>query len=234
MKMKHISAVLALAGLAASGAYAQTETAIDAGTGFGTAANVTYNGSSLLLSQTSTYRFASDINASQSSTTATITLGPLTDMTGAGSYSFNSSNGNFSQMLNGSTFTVSDGTGTLLSGSFGNAVLSGVNGGSSGGVQLVANSVTYTGGSYFPAGFQTTNGSLSLEFTSVTDTASGTSGFRANASGVSAFTAHDGATFSAVPTTSTVPEPGTYAAFLVGGLGVLGLMASARKRSLVA
>jgi hypothetical protein len=36
------------------------------------------------------------------------------------------------------------------------------------------------------------------------------------------------------PVNTAVPEPGTYAAFLVGGLGVLGLMVGARKRSLVA
>ena len=36
------------------------------------------------------------------------------------------------------------------------------------------------------------------------------------------------------PSPAGVPEPGTYAAFLVGGLGVLGLMVGARKRSTLA
>jgi hypothetical protein len=35
----------------------------------------------------------------------------------------------------------------------------------------------------------------------------------------------------ATASSSQVPEPGTYAAFLIGGLGVLGLMIGARKRS---
>jgi hypothetical protein len=57
-------------------------------------------------------------------------------------------------------------------------------------------------------------------------------GYTAGVAGISDGTTVNVASYA--PTTAAVPEPGTYAAFLVGGLGVLGLMVGARKRSLVA
>jgi putative flippase GtrA len=159
---------------------------------------------------------------------ATVSFDTLTN----GTYTFNSATGAFDQLLNPlsrTTFTITDnGTGTvLLSGSFGSADLTGYNGASSGNVNLTSNSVIYTGGTFFPNDFAPNNGSLSIEFTS-------TNPFVANASGLSAFIANDGITFSARPTSgngghSVVPEPSTTASFALGAFGLLGLLLRGRR-----
>lgn len=149
----------------------------------------------------------------------------FTNMTN-GSYVYNA-NGTFDQQLNPngaiSSFVVTDNTNNtvLLSGTFGGADLTGTNASSSGNVNLELNDVTYTGGTFFPAGYSPTNGSLSVEFTS-------TAPFSASASGLAAFDAVDGVTFSA-PAIAAVPEPASMASFAVGGLLLLGALLSKRR-----
>jgi hypothetical protein len=149
----------------------------------------------------------------------------FTNMTN-GSFSL-SGNGSFDQVLNPtgtSSFLITDNTthAVLLSGTLGTADLTGFSGASSGNVNLVSNNVTYTGGTFFPAGFSPTNGSLAIEFTSTTP-------FSATASGLGAFTAVDGITFSGLNQRGPggggngVPEPASFASM---GLGAAMLLAA--------
>lgn len=144
--------------------------------------------------------------------------------------------GSFSQGLNGGSFTINNGSGTLLSGTFGPSTLNGTDTGpqpsgapgssASGSVTLVSDSVTYTGGTYFdPTKFSPNNGSLSISFK-----ASGP--IVASATQVNSFVANDVITFSALPLPMTgVPEPASVAGMGVGFLFLLGLAFFAKRRS---
>jgi hypothetical protein len=156
--------------------------------------------------------------------TVHLSLGPST-ITG---YTLTGGGSGFSEMLTGvGTFTITNNSdsATLLSGTFGNGTLTGsqdpTTKAETGGLQV--SNLTYTGGSRLDG--QGPGGSLSLEFVNAN--------FTFNSTSVSSFTAKDSATYTA-NAPAGVPEPGTYAAFLIGGLGVLGLMVGARKRSMVA
>jgi hypothetical protein len=227
-------AAAALVVVTGSAAMAQTtEFPIANSAGNDQALNVTYNPTTGFLLSSPTggiYHILSDVGLG-SDLDADVVLGPLTP---TGPYTFNSGTGAFSEGLSGSSFTITDdATHTvLLSGTFGSSTLSGNNNSSSGGVALTTNSVTYTGGTFFPTGtYSPLNGNLGITFTSAAAVGGGP---LAGTNGVNAFSAHDAIDFSAPKLPPSVPEPGTYAAFLMGGLGVLGLMIGARKRSLVA
>jgi hypothetical protein len=142
--------------------------------------------------------------------------------------------GVFTQELNPGTFTITSGSTTLLSGTFGYSNLSGVDqsvGGSpgtsaSGTVNLVANDLTYTGGTDFDSSkFQSTGGVLSIEYTA-------TGPIVASATQVNSFIATDGVTFEAVPLPVTgVPEPASVAGLGIGLLFLVGLGLRAKKRN---
>jgi hypothetical protein len=164
----------------------------------------------------------------------TINFGTLTNI--PGSYiPPDPSTGAFSQGLNGGTFSITQGSTVLLSGTFGASTLSGTDtslqptgapGSSpSGSVTLVANSLTYTGGTYFDAThFSPNNGSLSIGFN-----ASGP--IVASATQVNDFVANDVITFDALPLGTTVPEPASLAGLGIGFLFLVGLAFVAKRRS---
>jgi hypothetical protein len=151
----------------------------------------------------------------------------------------------------GANTTVTAANGTLINLTTGEDLLSGTYDGSTlaatiptGGstttasVRETLNGLQYNGGLFFnlaqSAGL-TNPGAFSFDLTSVaTIGGPATISINTGGTGFNPFTAGGAGTFSAFRPTANVPEPGTYAAFLVGGLGVLGLMVGARKRSMVA
>jgi len=145
--------------------------------------------------------------------------------------------GAFSQGLNGGAFTISNGSGTLLSGTFGPSTLSGTDTGpqptgspgssSSGSVTLISDSVDITGGTYFdPTKFSPNNGSLSISFK-----ASGP--IVASATQVNGFVANDVITFSALPLGMSVPEPPSGTGLGIGFLFLIGMALFAKRRGSV-
>lgn len=144
--------------------------------------------------------------------------------------------GAFTQELNPGSFTITSGGTTLLSGTFGYSNLSGVDqsvGGtpgtsSSGTVNLVANDLTYTGGTDFDSSkFQSTGGTLSIEYT-----ASGP--IVASATQINSFVATDGVTFEAIPLPVTgVPEPASVAGLGIGLVLLAGLALRAKRRNAI-
>jgi hypothetical protein len=212
-------------------AMAQNETVIaDAGGNSNAGSNyVVWNPSTGLTDTTRNGKIEGRVGNGPLDSDVTLNFSTLAPVTGPGSYSYNSVSGAFVQNLSGGTFTITaNGTGTtLLSGTFGPSQLSGNNGAASSGVQLQSNSVTYTGGTYFPtSGFSMDNGSLSLTFT-------GGDSIVAGLTGVSGYTTGDQIVFSAVPVQTTLtPEPASFATFGIGALALLGLAFAAKRRSL--
>jgi len=136
------------------------------------------------------------------------------------------STGAFSQGLGGGSFTITQGSTVLLSGTFGPSTLTGTDTSSqplgtpgtssSGSVNLVSDSVTYTGGTYFDSSlFSPTGGSLSIAFNA-------SKPIVASATQINGFVAADVITFNALPLTG-VPEPSSVAGLGVGLLVLLGL-----------
>jgi hypothetical protein len=141
--------------------------------------------------------------------------------------------------FSGGSFTISttDSTGDLLKGTFNSSALTSVNGSTGSVFNISMNGVTYTGGLYLTEylaanpGATGAIGNLAVSLSGINPPTSGAG----TGGGFTAFSAAGGVgTFDATPVRPSVPEPGTYAAFLVGGLGVLGLMVGARKRGMVA
>jgi hypothetical protein len=146
-------------------------------------------------------------------------------LSNTGAYTFNPLTKAFDQPLTGGSFDIFNGSTTFLSGTFGQSDLTGAGGAQSGNVSLESNSVTFTGGTLFPAAYDPTGGTLAIEFNSV-------SPFVAGASGLSAFTGVDGITFSAPSTRGNhgaTPEPGSLAIFSLGGFALLGMLVRPRK-----
>jgi hypothetical protein len=207
----------------ATGAHAATLTAFAIAGGTTQDANVFYTpGTGGGLSVVSTSEFLQGKLGQGFDNNATISFTNMAN----GSFSLSGS-GAFDQLLNPastSSFVITDNTthAVLLSGTVGSADLTGHTGASSGNVNLTSNNVTYTGGTFFPSGFSNTNGSLAIEFTSTTP-------FSATASGLGAFTAVDGITFSGLNERGPggggngVPEPASYASM---GLGAAMLLAA--------
>ena len=157
----------------------------------------------------------------------TISFTTLTPV--AGGHTFNPGTGAFTDLLNAGSFTITDNSThtVLLSGTFGGSTLSGTSGASSSSLNLNLDSLTYTGGTYFPAGYSPNNGTLAFSF-------NGTTPVTADQNQTNAFTATDVCTFSAVKTSTTVPEPASFATFGIGMLVMLALAGLAKRRSMAA
>jgi hypothetical protein len=184
------------------------------------AGNVSYTSGGLTIFTTSGFIFSKV--APLSALPVTISF---TGMSKTGTYTYNPLTKAFDQPLTGGSFDIFKGATTYLEGTFGLSDLVGTGGAQSGNVNLKANSVDYTGGTFFPAGYTATGGSLAIEFTSV-------SPFVAKASGLSSFTGVDGITFSAPSPSNNhgaTPEPGSIVTFSLGGLALLGLLMRSRK-----
>jgi hypothetical protein len=224
---KTIASLLGVVGFALVAGAAQAQVTLGNSSPNTNAQNVTYTGGA-----TPTFTL-SDGNqeykdlynpATFGNVTVNLSLGP----SAISNYTLTGGGTGFSEMLTGTgSFSIVNNVGgaTLLSGTFGTGSLSGstdpVTHAETGG--LTISNLTYTGGTRLDG--QGPLGSMSVEFVNAN--------FTFNSTSVSSFTAKDSATYTA-NTPAGVPEPGTYAAFLVGGLGVLGLMVGARKRSMVA
>ena len=132
----------------------------------------------------------------------------------------------YTQGLGAGTFSLTDVSGNLLSGTFGGGnILTVTQGSTTSSITNTVNNVTYTGGTYFVNSGLQNPGSFSVSMTSVSPSpVIGEDGY------LSSFTAGGTSTFSAtVPRVTTVPEPATVAPFVMGGLGLMGLAFRARK-----
>ena len=130
----------------------------------------------------------------------------------------------FTQGLGAGTFSLTNGSNTLLTGTFtGGNILTVVSGSTTAGITNTVNNVTYTGGSYFTKSGLLNPGSFSTTITSVTPSPKiGADGY------LTGFTSAGTTNFSAtIP--AAVPEPATVAPFIMGGLGLMGLAFRARK-----
>lgn len=232
-----VASVVALTVLAAGSAFGATETAIGVASGN----SVTYTagpngGITVTALNTSSYK----------NYLTNTTIQPTTVVfTGMGNAYVNGSpvytppdpvTGQYSQELNPGSFTIMSGSTVLLSGNFQYSNLTGVDQsgqplGTPGtsadaGVQLVTDSLTYTGGTEFdPTKFSSSNGTLSFEFTS-------TGPIVASSTQVNNFIATDGITFEAVPLAAPpgVPEPASLVGLAVGLLLLAGLALRAKQR----
>jgi len=166
--------------------------------------------------------FTSDghINGLTNYNPATISFTGLTNV--PGSYvPPTSPGGTFSQGVSGGTFDIYEGSTVYLEGTFGPATLFGTDGGSSASINLVSDSVTYTGGTDFSSAlWQATNGSLSFSLNADPSISAGQFS-------LAPFVANDTVTFDALP---GVPEPSAMAGLGMGLLGLLGLGCLAARR----
>ncbi len=130
----------------------------------------------------------------------------------------------YTQGLGAGTFSLTNASNTLLSGTFtGGNILTVASGSTTSSITNTVNNVTYTGGSYFTKSGLLNPGSFSISMTSVKPSpVIGADGY------LSQFTAGGTSTFSAT-TPAAVPEPATVAPFIMGGLGLMGLAFRARK-----
>ena len=131
----------------------------------------------------------------------------------------------YTQGLGAGTFSLTNASNTLLSGTFtGGNILTVASGSTTSSITNTVNNVTYTGGSYFTNSGLLNPGSFSISMTSVSPSpVIGEDGY------LSQFTAGGTGTFSATLPSTTVPEPATVAPFIMGGLGLMGLAFRARK-----
>ena len=133
----------------------------------------------------------------------------------------------YTEHLTGGTFTLFDSaTSTLLlSGKFGGGdLLKGTQGASTASLVNTLTNVTYTGGTYFTASGFNNPGAFSIALTSVIPNVGITSGY------LDSFAAGGTGTFSArIP--APTPEPATVVPFMLGGLGLLGLIVRKTRRT---
>ncbi|BDI29816.1 hypothetical protein CCAX7_18670 [Capsulimonas corticalis] len=158
---------------------------------------------------------------------ATFTFSPLTATSGYDT-TFGVEN------LSGGSFSVVNGSGTLVSGTFTGSSFSTIPGSQT--VTFLSNTVTYTGGSKLaPAGLVPTDtGSFSFSFANSNHT--GSSGVKVTGGYIDSFTTDGvGGTFSGTPGSggghgpgNPVPEPGSVAVLMIGGMFLLG--AALRRR----
>jgi hypothetical protein len=128
-------------------------------------------------------------------------------------------------------FSVTQGTTTFLAGTFTGGTITAVVDGTNSTANESFSGVTYStvNQTYYPGFGNPGDFTFSVAATApIALTGSGANLTFANFSGSAS------GQFNASRLPTGVPEPGTYAAFLVGGLGVLGLMVGARKRGMVA
>lgn len=135
--------------------------------------------------------------------------------------------GNYEQSLTGGTFLLkSSGGSTLLSGTFSSGnLLSGTVGSDAGVLRNTLVNVAYTGGSYFTASGLVNPGSFSFSLVGANPTLSVSNGH------FNDFTSTGSGVFSASKPSSVVPEPATVVPFVLGGLGLLGLVVRKSRRT---
>ncbi len=133
----------------------------------------------------------------------------------------------YEQSLTGGTFLLKSNSGsTLLSGTFdGGNLLSGTVGSDAGVLRNSLVNVVYTGGSYFTASGLVNPGSFSFSLVGAKPTLSVVNGH------FNDFTSTGSGVFSASPASSVVPEPATVVPFVLGGLGLLGLVVRKSRRT---
>ena len=146
--------------------------------------------------------------------------------TGGTTTAFNPVTGAFVETFTGGKFSAVSGGSDLLSGLFTGGTIQGTVGQPSGGLNVTG--VTYAAGSTaLPAIFSPDGGTISLTYNVILP-----DGYAVSPGGqLQNFTASDSGVYSAVKTTTTVPEPATLAPFVLGGLGLLGLIARKTRRT---
>lgn len=143
--------------------------------------------------------------------------------TGGSTTSFNSITGAFVETFTGGTFSAISGGNDLLSGTFGSGTILGIVGQQSGGLNVTG--VTYAPGSTaLPANFSPNGGTISLTYNVILP-----GGYAVTGGKLQSFTASDSGVYSAVKT--AVPEPATVVPFMLGGLGLLGLIVRKTRRT---
>lgn len=134
----------------------------------------------------------------------------------------------YKQALGNGTFLLKSSTNVdLLSGSFGGGnILSAATSSSTSSITNTVNNVVYDSiGTYFAASGLLNPGSFSISMTSVAPAPSVSGNY------LNGFTAGGTSTFSATKAPTTVPEPATVVPFMLGGLGLLGLIARKTRRT---
>ena len=220
-------AVLAMVGVgSASAAPGQTTFASATGAGASASNCFTYTGASgfsITPGATFTGQLLSNPPGQFPTTLSFVGLNNVGDVTGTGTTA-----DPYNQLLSGGSFTLTanGGADLLLAGTFdGGYLLQGQEGSSTSSITNKVNNVIYTGGSYFTASGLDNPGSFSLSMTSVTPTIGVTNGH------FNDFVAGGTGTFSATTPSSVVPEPATVVPFLLGGLGLLGLVVRKARRT---
>ena len=149
----------------------------------------------------------------------------FTGFSASGAATGDGSAGNpYTQGLGAGTFSLTDASNTLLTGTFtGGNILTVVSGSTTASITNTVNNVSYTGGSYFTNSGLLNPGSFVTSLLGVSPSPSvGGDGY------LTSFTAGGTTNFSAT-TRAAVPEPATVAPFIMGGLGLMGLAFRARK-----
>jgi len=213
-------AAVGLAAISLGSASAQAPISIVGSTGLDQADNVFWNPTTGL-----TINNLNAVVASTVSPTLGVIAPSTISFTPLAPVSFTLNGTAFIETLGPGSFTVTGpnpGGPVLLMGSFGNSILTGNIGSTSGGVNLVTNSVTYdaaTPGTLFPGalGYIKTGGSLSLTFTGQQVGPPPT--LNSTGDGLNTFEVHDSVVWAAVKP-NAVPEPGAVA--LLSSLAVCG------------
>lgn len=126
----------------------------------------------------------------------------------------------FQETFTGGTFSDYSGGVKLLAGTFTGGTILGAVGSPTGGLDITG--VTYDADSSALGSYSPLNGAISLTYNAINP-----SGYSLTEGGkLNSFTATDSGTYSAV---TAVPEPASVAPFVMGGLGLMGLVARTRK-----
>ncbi len=233
--LSSILAIAALSVMATTGAFAQNFLSTNGGTGSNGTPNLTWNGTSLLISSNNMAISPEASNATPAqppaiSSGVSINVGPLTG-TGYIDTGATPNTGTFIETFGAGTFTVSEGGTTFLTGQFtGGDFTNGV----------TNNSITYqmtgvsfgdgvhasSAGTYFPGNYNPATGAMSGEAN-----ISNNGSLSWSALGVTAFNGNDGITWSAPAIPTTTPEPASFATFGIGALALLALVAFKRRNS---
>jgi hypothetical protein len=145
--------------------------------------------------------------------------------TGGSTTAFNSVTGAFTETFTGGTFSVYNGATDLLSGTFSGGTIQGTVGDQSGGLNVTG--VTYDAASTaLPSTYNPNGGTISLTYNVILP-----GGYAVSGGKLQGFTATDSGVYSAVKNTTTVPEPATVVPFMLGGLGLLGLIVRKTRRT---
>lgn len=220
-------AVLATVGVgSASAAPGQTTFASATGAGASASNCFTYTGASgfsITPGATFTAQLLTNPPGQYPTTLSFVGLNNVGTVTGTGTTA-----DPYNQLLSSGSFTLTanGGSDLLLAGTFGGGnLLVGTTGATASTLSNNLTNVVYTGGSYFTASGLSNPGAFSLSMTSVTPAIGVTNGH------FNDFVAGGTGTFSASTPTSVVPEPATVVPFILGGLGLLGLVVRKARRT---